>query len=232
MMNATVREFIEWCNDNGGFVSVILFVAALLLAWAGGLFKFLRHRPRFVLSIAPGPNFACTYSTGAKFEEYDVTRTFFALYLSISNRGSAAATIQNAKLGYKWAINKFSCDFIRYVFGWCWLPTMISMMDFHYMLKSGGAKFYPFLMQRSTVLSGQGDLYLPVGKDAHGIVYFEQSDAWGGCQPRVIRGKTRVKVCVIDSFGGTHAGKFWLPVVTLEDARKYNPAIGTTHDEI
>jgi len=57
MMNATVREFIEWCNDNGGFVSVILFVAALLLAWAGGLFKFLRHRPRFVLSIAPGPNF-------------------------------------------------------------------------------------------------------------------------------------------------------------------------------
>ena len=41
-----------------------------------------------------------------------------------------------------------------------------------------------------------------------------------------------VKVRVIDSFGGTHTKRFWLPVVTLEEARKYNPAFGTTHDEI
>jgi hypothetical protein len=109
---------------------------------------------------------------------------------------------------------------------------MISMMDFHYMLRSGGAKFYPFLMQRSTVLPDRGDLYLPVGKSAHGVIYFEQSDAWGGCQPLVISGKTPVKVRVIDSFGGTHARRFWLPVVTLEEARKYNPSIGTTHDEV
>jgi hypothetical protein len=106
------------------------------------------------------------------------------------------------------------------------------MTDFHYVLKSGGAKFYPFLMQRSTVLSSEGDLYLPVGKDAHGVVYFEQPKAWGAAQPRVANGKTLVKVRVVDSFGKTHAAKFWLPVVSLEEARKYNPSIGTTYDEI
>ena len=109
---------------------------------------------------------------------------------------------------------------------------MISIMDFHYMLKSGGAKVYPFLMQRSTVLPEQSDLYLPIGKSTHGVIYFEQPDAWGGCQPRIKAGKTLVKVRVTDSFGGTHTGRFWLPVVTLEQARKYNPSIGTTHDEL
>ncbi len=100
------------------------------------------------------------------------------------------------------------------------------------MLKSGGAKFYPFLMQRSTVLANHTDLYLPIGKSAHGVIYFEQSDAWGGCQPLVIAGKTLVKIRVTDSFDGTHARRFLVPIVTLEQARKYNPSIGTTHDEV
>jgi hypothetical protein len=156
----------------------------------------------------------------------------FSLYLNITNRGSAAAAIESARLGYKWAINKLNWYFVRYVLGWSWLHPMISMMDFHYTLKSGGAKFYPFLMQRSTIMPADGDLYLPVGKSTHGMIYFEQRDAWGGCQPLVIKGRTLVKIRVIDSFGGSHVRKFWLPVVTLAEARKYNPAIGTTHDEI
>ena len=98
-MNPTASDFIRWCNDNSGFVSIILFVATLIIAWAGGLFKLLRQKPRFALSLSPGPTFACTYLTGAKFGEYDVTRTFFALYLTISNRGTAAGTIQSAQLG-------------------------------------------------------------------------------------------------------------------------------------
>jgi hypothetical protein len=110
---------------------------------------------------------------------------------------------------------------------------MISLTDFHYVLKSGGAKFYPFLIQRSTILPGStSDLYLPVGKSEHGVIYFEQRDAWGGCQPLVSRKKTLVKIRVIDSFGGVHTQRFSLPMVTLEEARKYNPSIGTTHDEL
>jgi len=231
-MKPNANDFIKWCNDNGGFVSVILFVATLVVAWVSGLFKFFRHRPRFVLSVLPGPTFACTYATGKRFGDYDITRTSFALYLSISNRGSAGATILNAALGYKWALNRFSWNYVRHVLGWCWLPATIVMTDFHYVLKSGGAKLYPFLMQRSTVLPGGGDLYLPVGKSAHGVVYFEQPNAWGAAQPRVANDKALVKVRVVDSFGETHAAKFRLPVVPLEEARKYNPSIGTTYDEV
>lgn len=225
-------DLIKWCNNNSGFVSVILFVTALLLAWIGGLFKLLRHKPRFVLSILPGPNFACTYAIGKKFGDYDITRTFFALYLHIANRGSAAGSVETVELGYKWSINRLNSLFLRYVLGWCRLRSMISMLDFHYMLKSGGAKFYPFLIQRSTILPDHSDLYLPIGKSVHGVVYFEQPDAWGGCQPLVVRHRTLVRIRVMDSFGRRHARIFWLPLIGLEDARKYNPAIGTTHDEL
>ena len=74
--------------------------------------------------------------------------------------------------------------------------------------------------------------YLPIGKNATGVIYFEQRNAWGAAQPRAINGKALVKMVLIDSFGKKHTEKFWLPVVTLEEARKYNPSIGTTHDEI
>ena len=178
MMNPMASDLVRWCNENGGFVSVALFVVTLLVAWLGGLFKLLRHKPRFAISVLPGPNFACTYATGGKFGEYEVTRTFFALYLNVANRGSAAGTIETVTLGYKWSLNRLNSDFIRYVLGWCWLPTMISMLDFHYMLRSGGAKFYPFLIQRSTVLQTGVDLYLPIGKSEHGVIYFEERDAW------------------------------------------------------
>lgn len=228
-----MNDAIIWCNDNAGFVSIVIFLATLMIAWAGGLFKLLRQRPRFSLSLLHGPNFACTFSTGGKFGEYDVTRTFFALYLKVTNRGSAAATIDSVKLGYKWSINRLNWSFVRYVLGWCWLPhPMISITDFHVMLKSGGAKFYPFLIQRSTILPDSSDSFLPIGKSTHGVIYFEQRDAWGGCQPLISKEKTLVKICVIDSFGGTHKRKFTLPAITLADARKFNPTIGTSHDEI
>jgi len=230
--NIAPQDAIKWCNDNGGFVAVILFVATIILAWIGGLFRFLQQRPRFVISIVPGPTFACTYATGEKFNEYDVTRTAFALYLSISNRGSAAATIVDARLGYKWFLASLSWDFVRYVIGWCWLRSTIAITDFHYVLKSGGAHVYPFLMQRSALLANSGDLYLPIGKNANGVMYFEQRNAWGAAQPRIKDGKALVKIVLIDSFGKRHSKKFCLPALSLEEARKYNPSIGTTHDEI
>src|SRR5438034_11775919 len=86
-MNPTASDFIRWGNDNSGFVSIILFVATLVVAWAGGLFKLLRHKLRFVLSLSAGPTFACTYLTAVKFGEYDVRWTFFALYLTFWHRG-------------------------------------------------------------------------------------------------------------------------------------------------
>ncbi len=232
-MRPIASELIRWCNDNGGFVSVILFIVTLLFAWLSGLFALIRHRPRLKLSILPGPNFACVVLTGGKHNGYDVTRTFFALYLNVTNRGSAATTIQTVQLGYKWSINALNLLFLRYVIGWCWLRhPIISMTDFHVILKSGSAKFYPFLIQRSTVLPDTGDLFLPIGKSTHGVIYFEQRDAWGGCLPRAKKEKTLVKVCVVDSFGGKHSKKFALPVVPLNEARKFNPTIGVTHDEL
>jgi hypothetical protein len=40
-MNDQLKDVVIWCNNNGGFVSVVIFVATLVIAWAGGLFNAL-----------------------------------------------------------------------------------------------------------------------------------------------------------------------------------------------
>ncbi len=64
------------------------------------------------------------------------------------------------------------------------------------------------------------------------MVYFEQSDSWGGCFPTVHGGRVLIKVCLCDVFGNKHTAKFWVPSITFEDARKYNPAFGKTLAEL
>jgi hypothetical protein len=228
-----LTEIKQWSNDNSGFLSLITFFTALIIAWTSGFFQFLRHRPKFKTSIIPGPTFSCTYPTGVKHEEYDVTRTFFALYLQIANIGSAPASLETISLGYKWSVNRINKSFFKYVIGWCWLENSnVALEDFCSEFKTGDIKFYPFLIQLSTITMNGNDLYLPVGKSISGVIYFEQRDAWGACYPLNLNGKTLVKIKIKDTFGGVHCAKFKLPIVSLEDARKYNRRVGTTIDAI
>jgi hypothetical protein len=68
--------------------------------------------------------------------------------------------------------------------------------------------------------------------DMNGVVYFEQSDSWGGCFPKVQNSRVRIKVRVLDTFGNKYTNTFWIPSVTLAEARKYNPAFGKTRAEL
>ena len=110
-MNTTqvLDEIKKWCNDNSGFLSLIVFFAALIIAWVSGFLRFLWNRifrkgARFKITTIPGPTFSCTFPTGAKYSEYDVTRTFFALYLEVANISSAPASLETVELGYKWSV--------------------------------------------------------------------------------------------------------------------------------
>jgi hypothetical protein len=89
-------------------------------------------------------------------------------------------------------------------------------------------KIYPSLLQGSALLGLTTETYLEAGKVVSGVVYFEQKDSWGGCMPSPRSGKARVRIAVRDAFGTQHKRSFWIPIVSLAEARKYNPSFGKT----
>jgi len=222
----------KWFNDNQGVVSAAIFLATLALGWASGIFSALRRKPKFKLSLNDGPTFCCTYSIGKVHDGFEVHRTAVALYLVVANVGSAPSSIQSVSLAYHWHLRPFSLRWLRFRVGWFWLENQaVSLTDFHTSI-GGNTKVYPFLNQVNFMSPVGTTTYLEVGRSSNGVVYFEQSDSWGGCFPSVRRGRVRVKVGVRDVFGKLHTAKFSVPSVSLEGARKYNPSFGNTLAEL
>lgn len=226
-------EIAKWCNDNQGVLGVTLFLATLILGWASGIFSALRRRPKFKLRLIDGPTFCCTYKTGTIHKGFEVHRTGIALYLSIANVGSSAASIDGVSVGYHWFLRRsLSIDWLKNCVGWHWLTDqIISLSDFHVSI-GDRTKVYPFLTQINFSSPAKSNTYLEVGQSTNGVVYFEQSDSWGGCFPSVKNGRVHIKVRVRDTFGNQHVAKFLVPSVSLEGARKYNPDFGKTHAEL
>jgi len=226
-------SFADWTNKNQGIVSVAIFAITLIVGWTSGIFGALigalKRKPKFNLELIPGPSFVCTFGIGKKYEEYDVHRTGVALYIRISNIGSAPASIKDVHIGYHWCVKPFSMNWLRYRIGWFWLKEQtVIPEDFQADIGKSNIKFYPFLTQKSTITGDAADSYLKVGMTTNGVTYFEQSDSWGGCFPNAINNRVLILVKVVDSFGKAHRKKFHVPKLNLEGARLYNPSFGAT----
>lgn len=223
-----IHELIKWINDNQGAVTVLVFLATIALGWASGIFQSLRRKPKFKIETLPGPSLCSTFLTGEKYNGYKVRRTAISIYLKISNVGSAPSDIVNVSIGYHWHRNRLNWMWLKYRLIWFWLEhPIISMEDFQYNL-GDGIKFYPFLLQGTASIMKSPETYLLVGQSVNGVVYFEQPESWGGCFPSPKRGATKIRVRIRDSFGKSHYKSAWIPVVPLEEAKKYCPAFGET----
>jgi hypothetical protein len=236
MMFATLSDLYErgtkWCNENQGIVSIGIFATTLLFGWVSGIFSALRRRPKFKITSIGGPTFCCTYVIGKRLGDYEIHRTGIALYLRVTNIGSAASSIQSISVGYHWQIRPFSLQWLRYSIGWFWITEeTVALSDFQ--VKIGeNIKVYPFLTQKSALFLGDSNTYLGIGQSINGVVYFEQDDSWGGCYPAVRAGRAKLKVCMRDAFGADHTAKISVPVKSLEEARRYNPDFGKTLAEL
>lgn len=223
---------IKWLNDNQGLVSVGIFLLTLFLGWASGIFSALRRKPKFVLDLIPGPTFACIFSTGEKFNGNDVHRIGFALYVSVANCGSAASSLHAVHVGYRWNLIPLSRGWFRNTLLRHWIKERTAALSDFQVAIGDNLKVYPFMFQRNHLSPVQQDTYLQPGQSVVGVVYFEQPDSWGGCQPRVRNGHIRLSVRLLDVFGGRHTRNFWVPAVSLEEARKFNPSFGRTLAEL
>ena len=220
------RQAIEWTNNNQGLVSLLLFVATIFFGWLSGIFSSLRRKPNFKFTVIPGPTFCTTFLTGEKEGPYDVHRTAIALYLHISNVGSAPSSIDNIALGYHWHCAPFTPPWWQFGIRWFWISDQtVTLEDFQYHF-ADKVKVYPSLFQGSAILGSAPETYLQVGQTVNGVVYFEQRESWGACYPLQRNGRTRIRVAITDAFGKRHQRTVSIPVISLEEARKYNPAVG------
>jgi hypothetical protein len=224
-------DITAWINKNSGVVSVLIFLSSLMIAWFSGIFKALRNKPQFKIEALLGPTICSTFLTGKKFNGYDVHQTGISLYLKISNIGSAPSSINKIKAGFHWHLQGFNFLWLKYRIGWYWLDPIISLNDFTVDIGEN-VKVYPFLIQKSYLSNNTNDHYLQVGKSAIGVVYFEHGESWGGCFPTPRKDFTKIKVKVLDSFGGRHTKVLKVPIVSLEEAKKYSEAFGETFREL
>lgn len=215
---------IQWTNENSGFLTLLIFLITLLLGWISGIFKQLRHRPNFVINLINGPTFCCTFKTGRKYEDFESTITAIVIYLEIKNIGSAPSEIQKVQVGY----HNYT---FKYTYLWFWLDSIISLKDFGQII-GDNLRVYPFLIQKSTLLPQENMTYLKDGQSAKGIVYFEQEESYGGFVPRIKDGKVKIKVKIYDIYNATYSKTFWIPMVDLDYAKKYNEEFGQTLEKI
>lgn len=215
-----MQETIDWTNQNSGFLTLILFIATLVLGWVSGIFRALRHKPNFQLRIIEGPTFISNFPTEKEFRGGHTHRTAAAIYLSVTNTGTAPAQIVSVRLGY----HNYS---FKYTFLWFWLNNTPAIGDFGHTIGEY-LRVFPFLFQKNHLAAHPISIYLQSGQDAIGVVYFEQPESWGGYKPRVKNGRTKIKVLVKDSFGKRYAKTFAINVVELDYARKFNSKFGNT----
>ncbi|CAD7040469.1 hypothetical protein RHAB21_03051 [Pseudorhizobium halotolerans] len=223
-----VLSATEWLNNNQGILALALFAISAAYGWLSGIFSGLRRKPKFRLRVIDGPTFVTVMSTHGQQNGYATHRTAISIYLRVTNIGSAPADIDSVCVGYHWALRPFSKLWLKYSLGWFWLEQQaVAITDFQIQIGTN-TKYYPFLTQVSAVSGARSETYLDVGRSTNGVVYFEQPESFGGCFPRSVGGKVRLAIKVTDSFGGQHIKKFWIPRVTLAEARKFNPTFGLT----
>ena len=218
----------KWSNENQGVVAIAIFLVTIALGWLSGIFAALRRKPKFKLTIIPGPTFCCTFFVGKRYQDYDLHRTGIALYLNISNIGSAPSSIENIAVGYHRHGKRLVG--LLYMLSWHWLnDQVVALVDFKREIQ-GQITLYPFLIQQSSFAKSTVNTYLEVGRSRNGMVYFEQANSWGNLYPAVNKGSVRLKIAVQDVLGKWWYRKFKVPSFSLEEARKFNPAFGKSLD--
>lgn len=219
-----MNEIIKWTNENSGFLTLIIFLITLFLGWISGIFKKLRYRPDFIIDLIPVPTFCCTFNTDKKHDGIDTHRTALVIYLSIKNTGVAPSQIQSVEVGY----HNHS---FKYSFLWFWLTQTPSLGDFGHTIGEN-LRVFPFLFQKSTLLPQKIATYLNSGQSTKGIVYFEQAESYGSFFPRIKNGKVKIKIKMRDIFDQSYSKIFWVPMVELEYAKKFNKEFGQTLDKM
>lgn len=228
-----IEGVINWTNDNSGFLSVVIFLLTLLIAWLSGLFQAINRKPKFRIDLIEHDSFGCIFDLKRTHNGLPINKTSFAIYLRVTNIGNAPSTIRKIKLGYiKSDLNPLWISSMMK--NRQWISETISKDDFNVMFEgSSRGKVIPFLKQRNMNYNNSTDTYLQEGKSVNGMVYFEQMESFGNWVPRLSDDgrKANIVIMIRDVYNRKHTKHFDIKIVTPEDAFKYNSYFGQTQIE-
>jgi len=220
-----MNNIIDWTNLNSGFLALILFITTLLLGWLSGIFEALRHKPSLVVEVFQGPNMCVSFDTPREWEGHQAHRTAIAIYIAVTNIGSAPTDIKNVHVGYKSHSHKMPGR-------WFWLKELTVARSDFVMEFDKDSKAFPFLMQRNQLTDNPADTYLLEGKRCNGMVYFEQEESWGSYLPISKDNKVKIKVRVFDIYGKRYSCKAAINKVTLKAAQSVCEKFGETRESL
>lgn len=220
-------SIITWTNENSGFLSLLIFIFALLLGWFSGFFKSFIQKTKFRIDRLDGPNCCSIVSTGKIINGETIHRTAFSVYLKIVNVGNVPASIDNVEAAFHWHLRPFSWTWIRYRLFWTWIRQPTVVLDSFKVSIGEQDKVYPLLLQNSHITHIPAETYLRVGQSVNGVIYFEGDDAWGGCFPALSKENvTKIKITIVDSFKRKHSIVVKIPVVPLSVSKQFCLSFG------
>jgi len=220
-------EIIKWTNDNSGFLALVLFLISVIYGWLSGMFNSLIKKPKLNVRFIPKMSFYSFYYTGKKWlnkdlnEEFELHKTGFVSYMSISNIGNKTTTIDKIWIGYyksttkrKW-LNKNNIQ---------WLTQWHPIDNFMYTMTDGSQVMVNNLRVKNNIFDNIDNNSLEIGKSLTGVAYFEQETAWGNfCPFQNDDRSVNVTIKIRDIYGKYFRFKTKLKQLDIEDARKFNP---------
>lgn len=227
--NILIENIINWCNQNSGFLGVIIFLVSLVIGWLSGFFRMLRKRPNIKIKTIEGPTFYSTIFLDKTYNGLPVHKTAFVIYLELTNKGNAPSSIGQIKLGYRPDNSSFIW---KIKFKWIYETVLKSQLIAQFK-DSELVKGFPFLKQKSDIHSNNAETFLDVGRIANGIIYFEEHETYGNWTPRLNKDKdsTNIKIKVKDAYGRNHIKKLKIKYLKPEKALEMSPYFGQTYEE-
>jgi len=185
-----IEELIKWSNSNSGFLSLLLFIATLLIGWFSGIYSSLTSRSKIKVEVLKRPAVCMV-------EKIDKTnsRASFGIYLKIVNIGYSPVDIDSVFLSFQTQSKAWSDK----------LSSTVCKSEFFEILDGNKLKVLPFLTQRIPGAVGDNSSYLNRGQQKVGIVYFESDPLINSELPFNNReSKIKVKLYLVDTLGKSY----------------------------
>jgi len=216
----------EWSNYNSGYLSLIIFLAGLLvsfLVWLANKSKRTKiSNDDLSIEIIDHASMCTSFETGNVKNNFRLHRTALILYLKLTNKSERPIKIGKVRVGYRSQSHENPES-------WYWLDGETTMIEEYKSPLGDKVKVYPYLKQASTDSNIPVNMTIESHDFKNGTVYFEQDASSGNLIPYMDEDfRVNVIVEINDNIGNKWILEGRILKVKIEAIRELNPYFGLT----
>lgn len=214
----------EWTNNNSGYLSLLIFLAGLVVSvWFAKKNKRTKEsNVDLSIEIIDHASMCTSFDTGNSQGSSKLHRTALILYLKIINKNENPIRIGDIRVGYRSQSHENPES-------WYWLNNETTMVEEYKSPMGDKVKIYPYLKQASVNSSIPVNMTIEPYDSKNGTVYFEQDESGGYLIPYMDDDfRVNVIVEVNDNIGNKWTLEGRIRKVKIEAIRELNPCFGLT----